>query len=60
VFKNRVLRRTFEQKNMGGGGETFIMKSFITCTSHKKRIKIIKYDERGEACSKHGKKEEGT
>jgi hypothetical protein len=34
VFENRVLRRIFRLKRdeMLGGGENFIMRSFITCT----------------------------
>jgi hypothetical protein len=36
VFENRVLRKIFRSKRDGvtGGGENYIMRSFMTCTAH--------------------------
>jgi hypothetical protein len=37
VFENRVLRKIFgpQGNEVAGGGENYIMRSFITCTLHK-------------------------
>jgi hypothetical protein len=53
VFEGRVLRRIFGQKE---GGESCLMRSFITCTLH--RSDHVSDVEMGRACSMNRREKE--